>query len=130
MPGGPVSCTALNVWNCAHAKWRPAVLLENIGETLDAALEPLLLKQTFKSMGVTCIRLGDTTIEYSSDFRWGVLRHGAERARLGKPHGLDSAASLAVTFAPFAPEHGRQSRPLNHRRVPVWQAPRTHSDAT
>ena len=28
------------------------VLLENVGETLDAALEPLLLKQTFKQVGV------------------------------------------------------------------------------
>lgn len=28
-----------------------AVLLENIAETLDAALEPLLLKQTFKQGG-------------------------------------------------------------------------------
>ena len=27
------------------------VLLENVGETLDAALEPLLLKQTFKQVG-------------------------------------------------------------------------------
>jgi len=26
------------------------VLLENVGETLDAALEPLLLKQTFKQV--------------------------------------------------------------------------------
>ena len=28
------------------------VLLENVGETLDAALEPLLLKQTFKQVSV------------------------------------------------------------------------------
>lgn len=27
------------------------VLLENVGETLDAALEPLLLRQTFKQVG-------------------------------------------------------------------------------
>ena len=32
------------------------VLLENVGEKLDAALEPLLLKQTFKQGGVTCTR--------------------------------------------------------------------------
>jgi len=40
------------------------VLLENVGEELDPSLEPLLLKQTFKSGGVMCIRLGDSTIEY------------------------------------------------------------------
>ena len=45
------------------------VLLENVGEELDPALEPLLLKQIFKNGGVNCIRLGDSTVEYSSDFR-------------------------------------------------------------
>jgi dynein heavy chain len=45
------------------------VLLENIGEELDAALEPLLLKQTFKSGGLLCIRLGDSTVEYNDKFR-------------------------------------------------------------
>ena len=29
------------------------VLLENVGESLDAALEPLLLKQTFKQVNVS-----------------------------------------------------------------------------
>ena len=45
------------------------VLLENVGEELDAALEPLLLKQTFKSGGAICIKLGDTTVEYNDKFR-------------------------------------------------------------
>jgi hypothetical protein len=47
------------------------VLLEGVGEELDPSLEPLLLKQVFKSGGVDCIRLGDATIEYSKDFRCG-----------------------------------------------------------
>lgn len=46
------------------------VLLENIGEELDPILEPILLKQTFKQGGSICIRLGDSTIEYSKDFRY------------------------------------------------------------
>ena len=45
------------------------VLLENVGEELDPILEPLLLKQTFKQGGATCIKLGDSTIEYSKDFK-------------------------------------------------------------
>ena len=45
------------------------VLLENIGEELDPVLEPLLLKQTFKQGGSICIKLGDSVIEYSKDFR-------------------------------------------------------------
>lgn len=46
------------------------VLLENIGEELDAMLEPVLMKQTFKQGGALCIKLGDTVIEYSQDFRY------------------------------------------------------------
>jgi hypothetical protein len=46
------------------------VLLEGVCAELDPSLEPLLLRQTFKSGGVTCIRLGDATIQYSPGFRW------------------------------------------------------------
>ena len=45
------------------------ILLENVGEELDPMLEPLLMKQLFKSGGVMCINFGDSTLEYSSDFR-------------------------------------------------------------
>ena len=38
------------------------MLCENVLEALDPALEPLLVKQTFKQGGVECIRLGDTTM--------------------------------------------------------------------
>jgi dynein heavy chain len=43
--------------------------MENIGEEIDPLLEPLLLKQTFKQGGSLCIKLGDSVIEYSPDFR-------------------------------------------------------------
>jgi len=49
------------------------VLLENIEEELDAVLEPILLRQTFKHSGVWCIKLGDTIIEYNSDFRYILI---------------------------------------------------------
>lgn len=45
------------------------VLLENIGEELDASLEPLLMKQTFRSGGALYIKIGDSVIEYSDKFR-------------------------------------------------------------
>lgn len=45
-------------------------LLEDVKETLDATLEPLLLKQLFKQGGCDCLRLGDSTIEYNHDFRF------------------------------------------------------------
>ncbi|XP_059098400.1 dynein axonemal heavy chain 7-like [Tigriopus californicus] len=45
------------------------VLLENVGDYLDPALEPLLQKQTFQQGGSVCIKLGESTIEYSKDFK-------------------------------------------------------------
>jgi dynein heavy chain len=42
--------------------------MENVGAELDAALEPLLLHQTFRRSGSLCIRLGDDVIKYSENF--------------------------------------------------------------
>ncbi|KAJ3359844.1 Dynein heavy chain 7, axonemal [Allomyces javanicus] len=58
------------------------VLLENVKEELDPILEPLLQKQTFKSGGSICIRLGDSTIEYSPDFKLYIT------TKLRNPHYL------------------------------------------
>ncbi|XP_030273772.1 dynein heavy chain 6, axonemal isoform X2 [Sparus aurata] len=44
-------------------------LLEELKETLDPALEPILLKQTFVASGRTLIRLGDSDIDYDNNFR-------------------------------------------------------------
>lgn len=49
------------------------VLLENIGEELDPTLEPLLMKQTFRSGRTLCIKIGDSVIEYSDKFRYTQL---------------------------------------------------------
>ncbi|KAI4588397.1 hypothetical protein MJG53_002805 [Ovis ammon polii x Ovis aries] len=65
------------------------VLLENVGEELDPILEPLLLKQTFKQGGSTCIRLGDSTIEYSPDFRFYIT------TKLRNPHYLPETSVKA-----------------------------------
>eukprot|EP00898_Chlorokybus_atmophyticus_P003847 jgi/Chlat1/4463/Chrsp29S04567 len=70
------------------------VLLENVGEELDPTLEPLLLKQVFKSGGMNCIRLGDATIEYSSDFRFYMT------TKLRNPHYLPETA-VKVTLLNF-----------------------------
>ena len=48
------------------------VLLEDVGEELDPSLEPLLLRQIFKQGGMNMLRLGDATIEFSSDFRFYI----------------------------------------------------------
>jgi dynein heavy chain len=53
--------------NCIRfGKW---CLVENLGESLDAALEPVLLQQVFKQGGSDMIKLGDSTVPYSSDFK-------------------------------------------------------------
>ncbi|XP_071963333.1 dynein axonemal heavy chain 6-like [Antedon mediterranea] len=45
------------------------VLLEEIGESLDPALAPILMKQLFKQGGQDVIKMGDTEIEYNHNFR-------------------------------------------------------------
>jgi dynein heavy chain len=56
------------------------VLLENVPESLDPILEPLLLKQIVVAGGVATIRLGDSTIEYDKNFRLYIT------TKLRNPH--------------------------------------------
>ena len=46
------------------------VLLENVGEEFDPALEPVLAKQIFKQGGTEMIKIGDETIAYHPDFNF------------------------------------------------------------
>ncbi|XP_034168074.2 LOW QUALITY PROTEIN: dynein axonemal heavy chain 12 [Pangasianodon hypophthalmus] len=63
------------------------LLLENVGEELDPSIEPLLLKQIFKQGGMDCIRLGESVIEYSSEFRFYIT------TKLRNPHYLPELAT-------------------------------------
>lgn len=45
------------------------VLLENVGEELDPILEPVLSQQIFKQGGAMCLKLGDSVVEYSENFK-------------------------------------------------------------
>jgi dynein heavy chain len=56
------------------------VLLENIGQELDPSLEPVLLKQVFKRSGQFLLRLGDTDVPYSEEFRFMIT------TKLANPH--------------------------------------------
>lgn len=71
------------------------MLLENVQEELDPLLEPLLLKQTFKQGGSICIRLGDSTIEYSQDFKFYIT------TKLRNPHYLPET-SVKVSYFPVS----------------------------
>ncbi len=59
----------------AHASAHPCIRasMHRAGESLDASLEPVLLKLTFKSGGSTCVKLGDQVraeVAPCPCFRW------------------------------------------------------------
>ena len=57
-----------------------AILLENVLESLDAALEPVLGKQTFKQRGTEMIKLGDSIVPYHAEFKFYMT------TKLANPH--------------------------------------------
>uniref|UniRef100_A0A8C5QQJ6 Dynein axonemal heavy chain 1 n=1 Tax=Leptobrachium leishanense TaxID=445787 RepID=A0A8C5QQJ6_9ANUR len=69
-------------------------LMENVGEELDPALEPVLLKQTYKQQGSTVLRLGDAIIPYHDDFRMYIT------TKLPNPH-YPPEISTKVTLINF-----------------------------
>ncbi|GJQ70897.1 hypothetical protein Trydic_g814 [Trypoxylus dichotomus] len=70
------------------------VLLEEVGETLDPTLGPVLLKQTFVQGGRTLIHLGDSDIDYDENFRFYVT------TKLANPHYLPEVC-IQVTIVNF-----------------------------
>lgn len=56
------------------------VLLENVEEQLEPSIDPVLLKQVFKQSGRSLIRLGDTDVDYSDDFKLYIT------SKLANPH--------------------------------------------
>ena len=78
--------------NCIRVGY--PVLMENVYEELDPAIEPLLQKQIFKKGNSWNIRLGDTTIEYSKDFKFYMT------TKLRNPHYLPEV-STKVTLLNF-----------------------------
>ncbi|KAJ3313775.1 Dynein heavy chain 7, axonemal [Boothiomyces sp. JEL0838] len=70
------------------------VLLENIKEELDPILDSVLQKNTFKSGGATCIRLGDSVIEYAESFRLYIT------TKLRNPHYLPET-SVKISLLNF-----------------------------
>ena len=70
------------------------VLLEDVEETLDPALEPILLKQTFVAGGRTLIRLGDSDIDYDKNFKFYMT------SKMANPHYLPEL-QIKVTLVNF-----------------------------
>jgi dynein heavy chain len=69
-------------------------LLENVGEKLDAALEPVLLRQTFKQNGNVVIKLGENILPYHNDFKFYIT------TKLPNPH-YSPEISAIVTLLNF-----------------------------
>jgi dynein heavy chain len=70
------------------------VLLEDVGETLDPAIEPLLLKQTIRQGGRLMLKLGDTLVEYDRNFKLYIT------TKLANPHYLPEVC-IKVTIINF-----------------------------
>ncbi|KAJ3111626.1 Dynein heavy chain 6, axonemal [Phlyctochytrium bullatum] len=70
------------------------VLLEDVGEHLDPALEPLLLKQTIRQGGRVLMKLGDSLVEYDRNFKLYIT------TKLSNPHYLPEVC-IKVTIINF-----------------------------
>lgn len=70
------------------------VLIENIGEEMDPAIEPLLQKQIVVKGTSMTIKIGDSIIEYQKDFRFYLT------TKLRNPHYLPEV-STKVTLINF-----------------------------
>ena len=69
-------------------------LVENIDEELDASIEPILLKQTFKQGSRTLIHLGDSDIDYDPNFRFYLT------TKMANPHYMPEVC-IKVTIINF-----------------------------
>ena len=77
------------------------VLLENVGESLDAALEPLLLKQTFKQV---CHKYDGISFQcYKSRLQLVHCQVNSPAERLTKADGLYMQMHTADLAAPLQP---------------------------
>jgi dynein heavy chain len=70
------------------------VILEDVGEELDPALEPVLQKQIYKQGGRSLIRLGDSDIDYNENFKFYLT------TKLPNPHYLPEVC-IKVTIINF-----------------------------
>lgn len=70
------------------------VLLEDIGEVLDPALDPVLQKQVFKQGNRSLIRIGDSDVDYDENFRFYMT------TKMSNPHYLPEIC-IKVTLINF-----------------------------
>merc|ERR1719162_2574654 len=83
------------------------MLMENIGEETDPALEPVLLRQTFKKGTQLMLKLGEATIEYSAEFKFFMT------TKLRNPHYLPEVAVKVTLLNFMITQVGLQDQLLN-----------------
>ncbi|ODM99586.1 Dynein heavy chain 7, axonemal [Orchesella cincta] len=66
------------------------MLVENVGEDVDASLQPILDKKTFKQSGVDMIKLGDLIVEFNPNFRFYMT------TKLRNPHYLPEISTKVL----------------------------------
>lgn len=69
-------------------------LIEDVGESLDPSLDPVLQRSTFKQGGRLLIRLGDTDVDYDPSFKLYIT------TKLANPHYLPETC-IKVTLINF-----------------------------
>ena len=107
-----------------------ALLIENVEEVLDPAIEPVLNKAIFKRGGQLLLRLGTEDVPYSEDFAFYIT------TKMANPHYLPevcikafarSAEQMRLRAHPFPPR-SPPSRPTPPT-APSWRTPTIHSGA-
>ena len=93
------------------------VLMENVLETLDASLEPLLLQQTFVQGGTKMIKIGDSTIPCDRGvlvfiarcrgFIFGAVRTASRRRCSAVARGVAMACRGSTPSTRLFTNHGR-----------------------
>ena len=78
--------------NCIRVGW--PLLVEDVGEYLEPALEPVLQRATFKQGNRTLIRLGDSDVDYDPNFKLFMT------SKLPNPHYLPEVC-IKVTLINF-----------------------------
>ncbi|KAI9144540.1 dynein heavy chain and region D6 of dynein motor-domain-containing protein [Paraphysoderma sedebokerense] len=95
-------------------------LLENVQEKLDPALEPVLLRLTFKQSGNTVIKVGDSVLPYHEDFRLYIT------TKLPNPHYSPETSAIVTllnfTLAPSGLEDQLLALVVAHERPDLEEA--------
>eukprot|EP00742_Colponemidia_sp_Colp-10_P013179 GILJ01014876.1.p1 GENE.GILJ01014876.1~~GILJ01014876.1.p1 ORF type:complete len:1504 (-),score=254.80 GILJ01014876.1:52-4527(-) len=103
----PTDANLLQKLETSVRKGNPT-LIENVGQTVDAALNPILTKQTFRHAGATMIIIRDQPVEYNPDFVLFLT------TRLPNPHFLPEV-QIKTTIVNFSlTEDGLRDQFLGH----------------